>query len=136
MGPSVRREVITQFCLGLLEGYKDIFQPPKEPSRLETAERRFYWLKRNLGDYEEKYASYFPSAWRVQCGLCEHFCHVTRQHLVEVLSVTHHTIDPELMVRILRKSIEFENEMAKKYPVEDMSMEQSGGGASSKDSGH
>lgn len=120
MGPSVRREVITQFCLRLLEGYKDIFQPPKEPSRLETAERRFNWLKRSLRDYDEKYASYFPEIWRVQCGLCEHFCHVTRQHLVEVLSVTHHTIDPELMVRILRKSIDFENEMAKKYPVDEV----------------
>eukprot|EP00927_Polykrikos_kofoidii_P077454 TRINITY_DN74395_c0_g1_i1.p1 TRINITY_DN74395_c0_g1~~TRINITY_DN74395_c0_g1_i1.p1 ORF type:complete len:824 (+),score=128.80 TRINITY_DN74395_c0_g1_i1:61-2472(+) len=118
MGTSVQREVITQFCLRLLEDYKDDFQPPKEASGLETAERRYVWLKKTLVEYEQKYAAHFPDHWRVPCGLCEHFCHVTRQHLVEVLSVTVHSVDPELMVRVLRKSIEFENELARKYPVE------------------
>lgn len=119
LGLSMRREVVTQFCLRILEGYKDIFQPPKEASGLETAERRFAWLKRTLREYEEKYAANFPETWRVPCGLCEHFCHVTRQHLVEILSTSHHTVDPELMVRVLRKSIEFENELARKYPPEE-----------------
>jgi len=119
LGSSMRRDVITQFCLRILEDYKDIFQPPKEASSLETAERRYAWLKRALRDYEEKHARNFPDAWRVPCALCMHFCHVTRQHLVEVLSTSHHTVDPELMVRVLRKSIEFENELARKYPVED-----------------
>eukprot|EP00931_Biecheleriopsis_adriatica_P034116 TRINITY_DN1973_c0_g1_i3.p1 TRINITY_DN1973_c0_g1~~TRINITY_DN1973_c0_g1_i3.p1 ORF type:complete len:845 (-),score=210.09 TRINITY_DN1973_c0_g1_i3:73-2607(-) len=118
LGPSMRRDVVTQFCLRILEGYKDIFQPPKEASGLETAERRFAWLKRTLKEYEEKYASNFPESWRVPCGLCEHFCHVTRQHLVEILSTSHHTVDPELMVRVLRKSIDFENDLARKYPVD------------------
>jgi len=120
MGPSVRREVITQFCLRLLEEYKDIFQPPKEASGLETAERRYAWLKRTLREYDEKYAPLFPETWRVPCGLCEHFCHVTRQHLVEVLGTSHYAVDPELMVRVLRKSIDFENDLARKYPVEDV----------------
>jgi len=119
LGPTMKREVVTQFCLRILEGYKDIFQPPKEASGLETAERRFAWLKRTLREYEEKgYATNFPNSWRVPCGLCEHFCHVTRQHLVEILSTSHHTVDPELMVRVLRKSIDFENELARKYPAD------------------
>jgi len=120
MGSSVRRDVITAFCLSILEEYKEIFQPPKEASGLESAERRYKWLKRKLKDYEEKYEEHFPQSWRVACGLCEHFCHVTRQHLVEVLSMTHHTVDPELMVRVLRLSITEENALARKYPVEDM----------------
>jgi len=82
MGSSVRRDVITAFCLSILEEYKEIFQPPKEASGLESAERRYKWLKRKLKDYEEKYDEHFPQSWRVACGLCEHFCHVTRQHLV------------------------------------------------------
>mmetsp|Transcript_56494 Transcript_56494/g.170913 ORF Transcript_56494/g.170913 Transcript_56494/m.170913 type:complete len:696 (-) Transcript_56494:13-2100(-) len=119
LGPSMQREVVTQFCLAVLEDYKDIFQPPKEASGLEVAERRFYWLKRKIGEYNEKHAASFPEAWRVPCGLCMHFCHVTRQHLVEILSTSHHTVDPELMVRVLRKSIDFENELARKYNAED-----------------
>eukprot|EP00929_Paragymnodinium_shiwhaense_P095423 TRINITY_DN56548_c0_g1_i1.p1 TRINITY_DN56548_c0_g1~~TRINITY_DN56548_c0_g1_i1.p1 ORF type:complete len:824 (-),score=169.75 TRINITY_DN56548_c0_g1_i1:8-2479(-) len=123
MGPSVRRDVITQFCLNLLEGYKDLFQPPKEFSALETTERRYAWLKRTLKEYEEKYAPHFPANWRVPCGLCEHFCHVTRQHLVEVLGMSVQTIDPELMVRVLRKSIDFENELASKYPADQRALD-------------
>lgn len=33
--------------------------------------------------------------------------------------MTSHMVDPELMVRVLRKSIDFENELARKYPPED-----------------
>ena len=118
IGPGMKREVVTQFCLRLLEGYKDIFQPPKEASGLETAERRFAWLKRTLREYDDKYKSQFPESWRVPCGLCDLFCHVTRQHLVEILDTTHHMVDPELMVRVLLKSIEFENELARKWASE------------------
>mmetsp|Transcript_30765 Transcript_30765/g.56080 ORF Transcript_30765/g.56080 Transcript_30765/m.56080 type:complete len:833 (-) Transcript_30765:14-2512(-) len=120
MGLFVRREVIKQFCLRLLEEYQEIFQPPKEASGLETAERRFHWLKRTLHTYDEKYGQHFPEFWRVPCVLCELFCHVTRPHFVEVLGMSHHTVDPELMVRVLQKSILFENELARKYPVELM----------------
>lgn len=120
MGPSMRREVITRFCLRLLEDYKEIFQPPKDASGLENAERRYVWLKRTLREFEEKYNDHFPTTWHVPCGLCEHFCHVTRQHLVEVLSMSSHTVDPELMIRVLRLSIAEENGLARKYPVEDM----------------
>jgi len=120
MGPAMRREVITRFCLRLLEDYKEIFQPPKEASGLENAERRYKWLKRTLREYEEKYDDHFPKSWHVPCGLCEHFCHVTRQHLVEVLSMSSHSVDPELMVRVLRLSISEENGLARKFPIEDM----------------
>lgn len=119
LGPAMQREVVTQFCLAVLEDYKGIFQPPNEASGLEVAERRFFWLKRKISEYNEKYAGNFPEAWRVPCGLCMHFCHVTRQHLVEILSTSHHTVDPELMVRVLRKSIDFENELARRYNGED-----------------
>eukprot|EP00928_Gymnodinium_smaydae_P071423 TRINITY_DN55011_c0_g1_i1.p1 TRINITY_DN55011_c0_g1~~TRINITY_DN55011_c0_g1_i1.p1 ORF type:complete len:832 (+),score=217.27 TRINITY_DN55011_c0_g1_i1:70-2565(+) len=119
MGEKVRRDVITQFCLSELEDYKDIFEPPKPYAGLENAERRYTWLKKKLKQLEQRHGTRFPESWRVPCGLCEHFCHVSRQHLVEVLSTSHHTVDPELMVRALRKSIEFENELARRYPPED-----------------
>lgn len=118
MGPFVRREVIKQFCLRLLDEYQEIFQPPKEASGLETAERRFHWLKRTLHTYDEKYGQNFPEFWRVPSVLCELFCHVTRPHFVEVLGMSAHTVDPELMIRVLQKSILFENELARKYPVD------------------
>lgn len=34
--------------------------------------------------------------------------------------MSHHMVDPELMVRVLRKSIDFENDLARSYPVEDL----------------
>eukprot|EP00929_Paragymnodinium_shiwhaense_P072497 TRINITY_DN36798_c0_g1_i1.p1 TRINITY_DN36798_c0_g1~~TRINITY_DN36798_c0_g1_i1.p1 ORF type:complete len:845 (-),score=228.34 TRINITY_DN36798_c0_g1_i1:149-2623(-) len=118
IGAVLRRDIISQFCNRLLEGYKDIFQPPKQFSTLESAERRYAWLKRSMREYDEKYACHFPDSWRVPCALCEHFCQVTRQHLVEVLSMSVHTVDPELMVRVLRKSIDFENDLADRYPAD------------------
>jgi len=38
---------------------------------------------------------------------------------VEVLSSSYSKTDPELMVRVLRKSIEFENDLARRYPEDD-----------------
>lgn len=120
LGAKMRLDVVNLFCLRVLEEYKDIFQPPNPASGLETAERRFSWLDRMLRTYEEKYASTFPEAWRVPCSLCEQFCHVTRQHLVEILDTSHHTVNPELMVRVLKKSIEYENKLARKYPADEI----------------
>jgi len=132
LGPSMQREVVTQFCLSVLEDYKNIFQPPSDTSALEMAERRFAWLKRTVKEYRDKHASNFPDAWRVPCSICMHFCHVTRQHLVEILSTSHHTVDPELMIRVLRASMQFENALAREYNVEDPSAATAGrnGGAS------
>ncbi|CAD7940219.1 unnamed protein product [Amoebophrya sp. A120] len=139
---TVRHEIVTRFCLRILEDYKKIFSPsqsqtalgvgaPGQPggaggpggqasqqeeySGLEHVERRYAWLRRTLKEFDDKYLEFFPSFWGVPCSLCEHFCHITRQHLVEVLGATHHTADPELLVRVLRKSIEFENDLAKKF---------------------
>lgn len=119
LGPGMRREVVTQFCLGVLEEYKEIFQPPNKDSGLDMASRRFHWLDRKEKQYDEKYSTTFPERWRVKCSLCEHFCHVTRQHLVEMLSTSHHTVDPELMVRVLRQSIDYENKLARRYPPDE-----------------
>lgn len=52
MARSVRREVLTRFCLKLLDDYKKIFQPPDglkqieaTDAGLEKVERRYAWLK-------------------------------------------------------------------------------------------
>ena len=46
----------------------------------------------------------FPESWHVSSALLEHFCHVTRQHLVEVLGESHHSVDPQLLIKALHKS--------------------------------
>mmetsp|Transcript_26841 Transcript_26841/g.56887 ORF Transcript_26841/g.56887 Transcript_26841/m.56887 type:complete len:798 (-) Transcript_26841:48-2441(-) len=130
LGAKMRQEVVTRFCLGLLEEYKDIFQPPKEDSRLEMADRRFAWLDRMLLKFEERYSTIFPSSWKIPQALCEHFCHITRQHLVELLSTSHHSIDPELLVRTLRRSIDYENKLARKFPVEPAEEEEAAAASS------
>ena len=89
--------------------YKGIFSPKNDYSSLENVEERYAWLKRTLRSYDEKYVAFFPAT------LWEHFCHLTHQHLVEVLGGTGHFVDPELLVRVLRKSIDFENELVRRY---------------------
>eukprot|EP00927_Polykrikos_kofoidii_P029680 TRINITY_DN25630_c0_g1_i1.p1 TRINITY_DN25630_c0_g1~~TRINITY_DN25630_c0_g1_i1.p1 ORF type:complete len:816 (+),score=188.69 TRINITY_DN25630_c0_g1_i1:90-2537(+) len=117
-GAAVRDQVITHFSQQVLESYKDIFQPPNPESGLDNIERRYSWIKRVLNEYDNKYDEYFPKHWRVPCRVCVDFCHITRQHLVEILSISHHTVDPETMVLVLLKSIDFENYLAAIFPGE------------------
>lgn len=110
---KMREEVLTKFCLNLLEEYKRIFQPPSEASSLDMMEKRFSWLSRKLREYEEKYTVYFPKEWNGQQSLCEHFCHITKQHLVELL--TSAPSDPDVLVKMLRRSMQFETDLEQRY---------------------
>lgn len=48
-----------------------------EVAKLEKAERRYAWIKRQLRSNEEVW-SIFPPSWRVAHTLCMQFCKVTR----------------------------------------------------------
>eukprot|EP01071_Lankesteria_metandrocarpae_P000180 Lankesteria_metandrocarpae@DN10317_c0_g1_i1.p1 len=111
---QIRMDIIITFCLKVLEPYKKIFQPPEEESNLNSIERRYAWFKRSIRDME-KYNSIFPVHWKIQRNFAEHFCHITRQHLVEVLGNVHHTANTQLLVRVLQSSIEFENSLVQRY---------------------
>lgn len=48
-----------------------------EVAKLEKAERRYAWIKRELRAKEDVWAI-FPLSWRVPYLLCMQFCKVTR----------------------------------------------------------
>jgi len=47
-------------------------------ARLEKADRRYTWIKRQMKANEEVWMI-FPEAWRLQEMLCQQFCKITRQ---------------------------------------------------------
>jgi len=110
---SMREEVLTNFCLNILEDYKRMYGPPSDKSGLEFIENRFSWISNKLSEYRDRYHIYFPEEWKGQSCLCEHFCHITKQHIVEVLSATSGL--PDLLCKMLRASIQFEDITSRRY---------------------
>lgn len=53
---------------------------PPDVARLEKADRRYTWIKRQMKSNEEVWMI-FPEAWRLQEMLCQQFCKITRQAL-------------------------------------------------------
>ena len=138
LGEEVRSEIVNKYCLLILEDYKKQFAPPTGPSAsLEHYEKRLQWLTKALKEFTDKYASIFPQDWIVNGELCMHFCHETRQHLIDVLSnpvpapisrpklsgqdsslgePSIAPVDPaELMVTVLVKFVELENDMQRRF---------------------
>lgn len=126
LGDDVRLEIINKYCLMVIEDYKKQFAPPNcELASLEHYEKRLSWLTQALKDFTDKHAALFPSHWIVNGELCMHFCHETRQHLIDVLSSrsilprqTHSDeslYSADSMVTVLIKSIELENDMQRRF---------------------
>ncbi|KAH9309586.1 hypothetical protein KI387_037497, partial [Taxus chinensis] len=73
--PSVREELIRTVCNKELTAYQQIFEGT-EVAKLDKAERRYAWIKRQLRANEEIW-QIFPHSWRVPYLLCIQFCKVT-----------------------------------------------------------
>jgi hypothetical protein len=52
--------------------------------------------------------------------LCEEFCFTTRQHLIDVLEETKHTLDVETLIGALKKTIEVENELSERFSARSL----------------
>jgi len=112
---EIRDEILTRFCLRLLDPYQRLFSPPAKLCGLDSVEKRFTWLSHTLTEFSSKYGKYFAPHWNCERVLCEHFCHMTKQHFVEVCSDSKNPQDRELLVRVIRKSISFENDLTKRF---------------------
>ncbi|KAF4667388.1 Vacuolar protein sorting-associated protein 53 [Perkinsus chesapeaki] len=120
IGKEVKDDVISMYCMRLLKEYQKLFSfPDGQYSTLEDCERRFGWLSRTLRKYNSEHREYFPSEWRVDKQLCLHYCHLTRQHLVDILAAAtagpEQTEDPSLLFQLAVKNIEMENDLDKRY---------------------
>ena len=132
LGDEVRGEIISKYCLLILEEYKKQFSPPSGVhASMEHYEKRLQWLTRALKDFTDRHGNIFPVEWIVNGELCMHYCHETRQHFIDILSSPAfgkpaaavppgQPVEPvlhpaELMVAVLIKFIELENDMQRRF---------------------
>ncbi|KAG6388213.1 hypothetical protein SASPL_153412 [Salvia splendens] len=121
--PSVREELVKNFCSRELTSYRQIFEGA-ELAKLDKTERRYAWIKRRLRTNEEIW-KLFPLSWHVPYLLCIQFCKLTRTQLVDILDKLKEKPDVGTLLLALQRTLEFEEELAEKF----------GGGSRSKELG-
>lgn len=78
LGEEARDRLITWYCNLQLKEYRNVFRGNEEAGGLDNISRRYAWLRRVLGVYDEDHASIFPAHWKVNENLCKAFCDTTR----------------------------------------------------------
>ncbi|XP_037495110.1 vacuolar protein sorting-associated protein 53 A isoform X1 [Jatropha curcas] len=122
--PSVREELVNNFCSRELTSYEQIFEGA-ELAKLDKTERRYAWIKRRIRTNEEIW-KIFPPSWHVPYRLCIQFCKKTRKQLEGILDNIKEKPDVGTLLLALQRTLEFEDELAEKF----------GGGASSREIGN
>ncbi|KAL1320503.1 hypothetical protein HN51_065187 [Arachis hypogaea] len=111
--PSVREELVNNFCNRELTSYEQIFEGA-ELAKLDKTERRYAWIKRRMRSNEEIW-KIFPSSWHVLYRLCILFCKKTRKQLEDILSNLKEKPDVGTLLLALQRTLEFEDELAEKF---------------------
>ncbi|XP_039030080.1 vacuolar protein sorting-associated protein 53 A-like isoform X2 [Hibiscus syriacus] len=122
--PSVREELVNNFCSRELTSYEQIFEGA-ELAKLDKTERRYTWIKRRMRTNEEIW-KIFPTSWLVPYRLCIQFCKKTRKQLEGILDNMKEKPDVATLLMALQRTIEFEDELAEKF----------GGGTQSREIGN
>ncbi|KAK8998672.1 hypothetical protein V6N11_084058 [Hibiscus sabdariffa] len=122
--PSVREELVNNFCSRELTSYEQIFEGA-ELAKLDKSERRYAWIKRRMRTNEEIW-KIFPTSWLVPYRLCIQFCKKTRKQLEGILDNMKEKPDVATLLMALQRTLEFEDELAEKF----------GGGTQSREIGN
>eukprot|EP01119_Soliformovum_irregulare_P016119 TRINITY_DN462_c5_g1_i2.p1 TRINITY_DN462_c5_g1~~TRINITY_DN462_c5_g1_i2.p1 ORF type:complete len:831 (-),score=285.75 TRINITY_DN462_c5_g1_i2:80-2338(-) len=115
LGPDEKREFTSWFCTKQLAEYGRYFQMGEESAQLEHCDRRFAWLKRALITYDEQFSKIFPTSWRMDELLCEEFCFTTRQNLIDILENTRHSLNVDVLVSLIKRTMAFEKELSDRF---------------------
>ncbi|ANM60115.1 Membrane trafficking VPS53 family protein [Arabidopsis thaliana] len=119
--PSVREELVNNFCSRELTSYEQIFEGA-ELAKLDKTERRYAWIKRRIRTNEEIW-KIFPASWHVPYRLCIQFCKQTRKQVESILVNMKEKPVVAILLLALQSTVEFEKELEKKF----------GGGVPTKD---
>ncbi|KAG8486594.1 hypothetical protein CXB51_019957 [Gossypium anomalum] len=111
--PSVREELVNNFCSRELTSYEQIFEGA-ELAKLDKTERRYAWIKRRMRTNEEIW-KIFPTSWLVPYRLCIQFCKKTRKQLEGILDNMKEKPDVATLLMALQRTLEFEDELAEKF---------------------
>uniref|UniRef100_A0A2N9HGA1 Vps53 N-terminal domain-containing protein n=1 Tax=Fagus sylvatica TaxID=28930 RepID=A0A2N9HGA1_FAGSY len=111
--PSVREELVNNFCSRELTSYEQIFEGA-ELAKLDKTERRYAWIKRRIRTNEEIW-KIFPASWHVPYRLCIQFCKKTRKQLEDILDNLKEKPDVGALLLALQRTLEFEDELAEKF---------------------
>uniref|UniRef100_A0A0E0CBT7 Uncharacterized protein n=1 Tax=Oryza meridionalis TaxID=40149 RepID=A0A0E0CBT7_9ORYZ len=102
--PSVREELVKNFCSKELTSYKQIFEGA-ELAKLDKTERRYAWIKRRLRSNEDTW-KIFPPSWHVDYLLAQ---------LIDILNNLKEKPDVATLLLALQRTLEFEEELAEKF---------------------
>ena len=112
LGPEVRSEVIHFVSGSFLENYSKLFLPDQDHSGFDQIDRRYAWMKRCLREIQPSF-SLFPEHWAITVAFIKDFCELTKQHIMFLLDKG--TTDTGALVSALQKTIQFEQELTRKY---------------------
>ncbi|VVB00648.1 unnamed protein product [Arabis nemorensis] len=111
--PSVREELVNNFCSNELNSYEQIFEGA-ELAKLDKTERRYAWIKRRIQTNEEIW-KIFPASWHVPYRLCIQFCKQTRKQVEYILVNMKEKPVVAILLQALQRTVEFEKELEKKF---------------------
>ena len=78
LGDEAKERLITWYCNLQLKEYRSVFRGNEEAGGLDNISRRYAWLRRILGVYDDDHGAIFPALWKVNEALCKAFCDTTR----------------------------------------------------------
>ncbi|ESR36922.1 hypothetical protein CICLE_v10029974mg, partial [Citrus x clementina] len=119
--PSVREELVNNFCRRELTSYEQIFEGA-ELAKLDKTERRYAWIKRRIRTNEEIF-KIFPPSWHVPYLLISSSVKKTRKQLEGILDNLTERPDVGTLLLALQRTIEFEDELAEKFGGDSRSSE-------------
>jgi hypothetical protein len=92
-----------------------VFRGNEEAGGLDNISRRYAWLRRILGQYDEEHAGIFLGHWRVSEALVKAFCETTRDDYRGILARSGKSLDVKLLLSALQQSLEFEYYLEKRF---------------------
>lgn len=88
-------------------------------SSLDNVDKRYFWLKKNLLIFEEKYGFLFPPQWQMSERMAQEFCNKTRESLARIMDSNPSAVTLESFTSAMKKTTAFEKLLAKRFTDEN-----------------
>ncbi|KAI8052397.1 Vps53-like protein [Syncephalis plumigaleata] len=110
--------LIEWYTRAQLHEYRSIFCGNEEVASLEGVPRRYTWLKRLLKTIDDEHNDLFPESWHMSRCVAQEFCKVTCQDMQSVLE-REAASDVAAMLRALQQTLDFEQQLDRKFTNQD-----------------